>query len=221
MTVSETVPAGATRPVAAGARSVRRMEIDMGIWLITDPKLTRILGTVEASNEVEAAGRTDLGQAEWFWQSEPGPNDQLAVYDVASLAGDYTWRELGASTPLPGGDCGGDGQDSPSYARRFGLVRADGNWAVVTLSWYAVNDGLRRCDGLSKPEDFWLERQMEAIVSGNVHDLGGTEVWSDYVYAKETDFPISEQGAILAAAAFDPEAGITWSGRDVRGLVQR
>jgi len=179
----------------------------MSTWLITDPKATRIYGTVEATNEVEAAGRADLGQATWFWQSEPGPHDQLSVSDILTFAGDGQWRELGTSTPLPGGDVGGDPQDSEAYTRRFGLVRRDGNWAVVTVYFY-VMDMISAHMG----DEIFLERQVEMMVAKDVHDLGGTEIIADYKHDRVLDHPITETGALLAAAAFDPEV-IEWDGR--------
>jgi hypothetical protein len=179
----------------------------MGTWLITDPKATRIYGTVEAANEVEAAGRTDLGQAVWFWQSEPSPNDQLGLRDMVSVLGDGQWRELGTSMPLPGGDVGGDAQDSEAYTRRFGLVRRDGNWAVVTVYFY-VMDMISAHLGT----EIFLERQVKLMVAKDVHDLGGTEIIADYKHDRVLDHPITEQGALLAAAAFDSRT-IEWDGR--------
>lgn len=192
----------------------------MSTWVVTDPKATRIYGTVEVGevgNEVQVCQAVDRGRAVWFWQSEPGPHDQRSVHHVRSLAGDGRWRELGTSTPLPGGDVGGDGQDSESFSRRFGLVRADGTWAVVTVSWYTVNDAMRRADDQARAEDFWLERQEEYVIARDVHDLGGTEIFGEDRYLKELSFPITESGALLAAADFDFATEISWDGEEFRG----
>jgi hypothetical protein len=194
----------------------------MSTWLITDPKATRIYGTVEATNEVEAAGRTDLGQATWFWQSEPGPNDQLAVHPLFTFSRDGRWRELGVTTP--GGDVLPE-QVGRSVSRRFGRVRRDGTWSVYTATWFVVDygDGYTddRCNAVR------LERQDEFVMRSDFRDGADPDVWDgDYRYVVEVESsseseerPGQTAEAFLVAlpdmaAAFDPDAEIDWDGEE-------
>lgn len=185
----------------------------MSEWAVTDPRADRIYGTVEATNELEAAGAADLGQAAWFWRSRPGPHDQLAVHAAGTLT--ERWRELGIGEPLPGGYCGGDGQMSDSWSRRFGRVRKDGTWAVLTYAWY-VQD-LRYAQTGEHGEPF-VERQIEYMIASEVQDLGSTEIWCDYRYGPPDNgrvYPATEQGVKQAATDFD-SAQINWNGEEFR-----
>jgi hypothetical protein len=183
----------------------------MSEWVITDPKATMIYATVDAENEVEAATKTDAGQAEWFWQAEVSDTEPLAVHDAVSLA-DGRWREAAPGTALPHGDVGGDYQISDGLGRRFWLALPDGTWAMLGITWYLSDD----TDGaVTNPEGLRLYRQEEYMIVADIHEPGCSEIWADYRYLTEGDFPLTEAGVLEAIADFDV-AELSWNGEEFR-----
>jgi hypothetical protein len=81
--------------------------------------------------------------------------------------------------PQDAGEIGGDIQMGAAWSRRFALRRPDGQWAVITDSFYAACH-----DGVSGPvtdeSELYVQNQIEWQVCTDLRDLGGTETWSDY-----------------------------------------
>lgn len=180
------------------------------IWVVTDPKAEVIYGTVDgADNEVEAVRAVDRGEARWF--AEPSPYQQLSVHPQPTLA-DSWWREIAPAGAGPHGDCGGDVQVTDSWGRRFGMIRADGNWAVISYSWYGINESVQYPTAGTKTEV--VEQQIEFLIVDDPHDLD-VNLWWDDDRCKEYDADPTEAG--VRAHADDFTVGyVDWDGKEWR-----
>lgn len=183
----------------------------MGLWLITDPRCQMIYGSVQAGDsEVAAAQAVDGGEADWFWQAQPQPHQQLSVHLPFTLA-DGIWREAAPGRPLDAGQPGGDFLVSEALGRRWWLVRRDGTFALFDLAWYLCDDTRWR----TSPRGRWLERQEEYLICTDLREPGGTETWADYRFIEETDWPVEDASVEKAAIAFERKQ-ITWDGEEFR-----
>src|SRR5690242_18725531 len=115
------------------------------------------------------------------------------------------WQALDAE-PQYGGTVGGDGAGE-AWSVRYGKKNADGTFAFITADYYSVDGEMRGWwapDGTALREDederFSVENMTELLICTDPGDLGGTEVWSDYLYDDELmPYYVTEQYAEAAA----------------------
>jgi hypothetical protein len=176
----------------------------MGMFVITDPAAGVIFGTVEAADGAEAAGLIHYGKARWFGPDNPEPQ---ALYTAGKLA-DGRWRELAPVGPGMAGQCGGDVQITEAWSRRFALIRPDNTWAVITYTWYGINETTGYVDESTMPEV--VEQQIEFLIVEDPHDLDRNLSWDDD-FTKEYEPDPSEEGVKAHAATFTI-ADIDWNG---------
>lgn len=193
---------------ATGAWCAGRTEFEMETWVITDPAVEIIYGTVEAEGLGGAVWAADNNKASWFW-SEPHKQTPLRVYLPFTLA-DGKWREAMPCWPVSAGDIGGDYQTGEALGRRWWMARPDGLWALFNVCWYVTDD----TGWLSWPAGPLLERQEEFVICSDIHEPGNTERWSDYRYVTEEGWAAEQASVELAARDFDPDAEITWDGEE-------
>lgn len=126
----------------------------------------------------------------------------------------------------PGGDCGGDVQDSDAFDTRWarllpGEPVAGPLYAVVTRSLYVVkvpDAAVRRVNRLFgvTVSNRYIEVRTEYLVCTDLADPGGTELWADYVHIPlqaVADFTVTldNAGAVEAAELIDGPDDEQWN----------
>jgi hypothetical protein len=181
----------------------------MTTYLITDPGKSVIYGQTDADSVHDALLETMNHPQQVLLDGERAR--EIEAHPVGWLADDV-WREVAPVGPNSQGDCGGDVQVSDSWSRRFAMVRQDGTLAVLTHSWYAINESVEfvRQDTLGEV----IERQSEHVICDDIRALDYV-VWEDVRYGKEIRFAADGEGARAAAEAFKV-ADINWNGEQFR-----
>ncbi len=188
-----------------------RMRTEKGnnmFWVVTDPKAEVFYGTVDGpDNEAEAINLVDGGMAGWFGLVPPDPHMSLSVHPAFTLT-DGRWREVAPVGPGVAGQCGGDVQITEAWSRRFALIRPGNTWAVITYTWYGINESTGYVDESTKPEV--VEQQIECLHVEDPHDRD-YHLWWDDDFTKEYGVDPSEEGVRKHAAAFEV-GDIDWNG---------
>jgi hypothetical protein len=178
----------------------------MDLYVITDPKREVIYGVIEAASEHDALRAVIDNHQQVLFDGERGAREVEAQL-VEQLA-DGRWREVAPLGAGPAGDCGGDVQTSNAWGRRFALVRPDRTWAVLSLSWYAINESAEFVGASTQGEV--IERQAWMDVAEDLRDLDVVESWEQQ-FRKIKDFTPDDAGAEGAAEAFTI-GDIEWDG---------
>ncbi len=174
-------------------------------YVATDPAHGVIYGVVPASSPQDAVAAAVvqpwLMSEPWFeCPQEWGPLDNLL---------DGVWREVAPAGPVPNGDHS-EWQVGDSLSRRFALLRPDGQWAVLTWTWFLSDDS----DDSSLTEDArrgrMLEREEEYVITSDLRELDTSEC--DYLFDVEYDYPLTEAGVRQAALDGGAEC-ISWDGK--------
>jgi hypothetical protein len=184
--------------------------MDQEPYVITDGRVEVIRGVVEASSEPAALSKVISDPNGTLFDGERGAREIEArlLYELI----DGQWREVAPLGAAPQGDCGGDIQVSNAFSRRFAQVRPGGLWAVITLSWYAINETVEFVDRHTKGEV--IEQQTQFEIVDDLRDLDQT-LWHSDEYIKLLEFDPTDAGAVAAADSFTI-ANIIWDGDEIR-----
>lgn len=190
----------------------------MDLWVITDPAVTELYGTVEALNEPHAAARVDAGQATWFGQTGPGPHEQLNMVAADTLA-DGRWRQV-APTDVARYDnhVGGGVQVGFGFSKRFAQALPGRRWAVQDVTFYlACQPG----DDVNDPQGpLRIERHDDYTVCTDLHDIGSTEQFNEMRYTEispaPSDVAAGDRLARKAAESITAD-NVSWTGEEFYG----
>jgi hypothetical protein len=174
-----------------------------------------IYGVIEAPDAEYALGH--LTDEHLLWAEKSG-RPRVPVVIAADRLADGRWRELAPLGPYDAGEIGGDIQMGAAWTRQFALRRPDGQWAVITDSFYAAcNDGVS--GPVTDESELYVQNQIQWLVCTDLSDLGGTETWSDHEYEDEErvyrmdELERVDERARIRAARKDVDS-YSWDGED-------
>jgi hypothetical protein len=171
----------------------------------------QIYGVGEGVDELDVMANRD----NWF--APPREAQRYGCRPADELA-DGQWREVAPVGPQDEGDIGGDIQMGAAWSRRFALRRPDGQWAMITDSFYAAcRDGVN--GPVTDESELYVQNQIEWLVCTDLRDPGSTETWSDYEYEDEErvyrmdELKRVDERARIRAARKDVDS-YSWNGED-------